>query len=48
MKIARYDYLPAHDIFYTPDEDGVYQIVAKLSIGEITDLTSKAMVKAIS
>lgn len=39
------DYQPNHDISYTPDSDGVYNIVAELSNGETIDLTPKAMVE---
>jgi hypothetical protein len=43
--IKLYDYQPNQDISYTPDSDGVYNIVAELSNGETIDLTQKAMVE---
>lgn len=46
--IKLYDYKAKHDIYYTPASDGIYSIVAKLSNGEIIDLTPKAMVEGIN
>ncbi|NLC20167.1 MAG: hypothetical protein GX757_13315 [Clostridiales bacterium] len=46
--IKLYDYKAKHDIYFTPASDGVYMIVAKLSNGEIIDLTPKAMVEGIN
>lgn len=43
--IKLYDYLPNQAIFYTPDSDGVYNIVARISNGETIDLTPEASVE---
>ena len=44
--IKLYDYQPNQNISYTPDSEGVYNIVAELSNGETIDLTPKALVES--
>jgi hypothetical protein len=39
------NYQPEQNISYTFDTDGFYKIVAKISSGEIIDLTPKAMIE---
>ncbi|MDF2609986.1 MAG: hypothetical protein K0R92_1460 [Lachnospiraceae bacterium] len=39
------DYHPNQVISYTPDDDGIFIIVAKISNGEAIDLTDKAIVE---
>jgi hypothetical protein len=34
------------DVFYSPETDGVYIIIAKISNGEIVDLTPEAMIES--
>lgn len=43
--IKLFDYQPNQDISYTPDSDGVYNIVAEISNGETIDLTPEAMIE---
>lgn len=43
--IKLYDYQPYQDISYTPVSTGIYKIIARLSTGDIIDLTSDAFVE---
>ncbi len=38
-------YQPMSDVSYSPKSEGVYIIIAKISNGEIVDLTPKAMIE---
>lgn len=40
-----YDYQPNKDISYIPKSDGIYNIVAQISNGDIIDLTPKAIIE---
>lgn len=40
-----YEYQPNKDISYTPESDGIYNIIAKISNGDIIDITPKAIIE---
>ena len=43
--IKLYDYQPGQDITYTTSSDGIYQMIAMISTGEIIDLTPDVLVE---
>lgn len=43
-----YDYKPNQNITYTPNSEGVFNIIAEISNGEMIDLTSKALIEVSS
>ncbi|MDF2586663.1 MAG: hypothetical protein K0S41_504 [Anaerocolumna sp.] len=43
--IKLYDYQPYRDISYTPVSTGIYIIIARLSTGDIIDLTPNSFVE---